>query len=477
MRDNRTFLTKDDNRQRDAGLEALTKEMSDAVGLLKKSNENYDAQAKVVKELRDSIEATGKADAETQAKLTKHAADLADALAKTQACQAAIETLQKNMDSPLYRGGSDLKDSDTKAAIALQLRAHIFKGGAPDDFKADMDDLVDPADYRSAVRKLMQVGVEAKSRIVASFTPAEKKAFDAASLDSAFFSPELLGIEVDCEIECASLLDLYDQINVSRSTFMYPHVTSYGDIGSYQCDAKCDAELGPEGNITWRQGKTHDFRGVFCFNRDVLREANYDLLGFMMRAAARSHRINRNRTLIVGDGINEPLGWLTADCFTKVGSPRPNPTHQDLRQFLASAPVEYGPVTATMHQNVFAYFASMVDADGRFIFGDGLMSFSPDDVRERIRISNCLPDATEGGTLGSEAAPFATGGFIMAAGVWEKAYAAVTQRPMFMEQYEGGSTAWCVKYQFGAKDGGFVACCPAARTLVAGTPAVVPPVG
>jgi hypothetical protein len=318
------------------------------------------------------------------------------------------------------------------------------------------------------VKKLMAVGVESKSRIVAGFSAAEKKAFDAASLDSAFFSPELLGIEVDCEIECASMLDLYDQISVSRSTFMYPHVMSYGDIGSYQCDAKCDAELGPEGNISWRQGKTYDFRGVFCFNRDVLRESNYDLLGFMMRAAARSHRINRNKALMVGDGVNEPMGWLTADCFEKIATPTANPTHQAIRQFMASAPVEYGAVTATMHQNVFAYLASMVDGDGRFLFGDGLIGFGPNDVRDSIRISNCLPDPTAGLTLGSAAAPFATGSFIMAAGAWDQAYKAVTQRPMFMEQYEGGSTAWCVKYQFGAKDGGFVACCPAARTLVAG---------
>jgi hypothetical protein len=121
-----------------------------------------------------------------------------------------------------------------------------------------------------------------------------------------------------------------------------------------------------------------------------------------------------------------------------------------------------------MHQNIFAYFASKVDSAGRFIFGDGLMGFSPSDVRDRIRISNCLPDATEGLTKGSEGSPFTSGDFIMAAGVWPRAYAAVNHRPMFMEQYEGGSTAWCVKYQFGAKDGGFVACCPAARTLVAG---------
>jgi hypothetical protein len=34
-----------------------------------------------------------------------------------------------------------------------------------------------------------------------------------------------------------------------------------------------------------------------------------------------------------------------------------------------------------------------------------------------------------------------------------------------MEQFIGGSSMWCSKFQFGAKDGGFVACAPAARTF------------
>jgi hypothetical protein len=458
-----------DHKLRDEGLEALTKELSDAVSLVKRFKGDFESNATELSNLKKSIGDISKADGETRDKLSKMSDAVADAMAKLQACEEAVNTIKKEMDSPLYRGGKDLEDSDRRAAIELQRRVHIYKGGSHEDFRENLDDLVTPSDYRSAVRKLMRVGLESKAKIIRDFTEAERKAFDAASLDAAFFSPEMLGIEIDCEIECASMLDLYAQVSVSRSTFMFPHVQSYGDIGKYDCDAKCDAEYGPEGNITWKNGHTYDYRGVFCFQRDTLREANYDLLGFMMRAAARSYRINRNQALITGDGINEPMGWLTQDCFTKVATPAQNPTHQDLRQFWASHPVEYGgPVIAVMHQNVFAYFASMVDNDGRFLFGDGLMSFSPDDVRERIRISNCLPDPTEGGTLGSTAQPFAAGSFIMAAGVWNMAFAAVDHRPMFMEQYEGGSTAWCVKYQFGAKDGGFVMCCPAARILVAG---------
>ena len=143
-------------------------------------------------------------------------------------------------------------------------------------------------------------------------------------------------------------------------------------------------------------------------------------------------------------------------------------THIDFRIFFASIPVEYGPVTAVMHQNVFAHLVSQVDGQGRFLVGDGLLTYSPNDVRENIRISNCLPDATEGLTKGSEGAPFTTGDFLVAAGNWKSAYYAVNKRGLWMEQWEGGSTAWCVQYVFGAEDGGFVGCCPAARILTVG---------
>lgn len=456
----------------DAGFETLATEIekvAGAVEILQKSQEDK------YKELVAKFAGVLSTD-EVKKEVAEATKEYATLSADFQKAMADLNMLKKQVEAPIHQNQADLKENDRKAAIELQRRAHIFKHGDDDGFKEDTDNLVDAATYRSVCKKLSLVGVETKARIVASFSEAERKAFDMASLDVAFFSPEMLGLEIDCNIECWSLLDLYGQETVSRSTFMYPKVESYGDIGSYDCDAKCDAELGPEGNIRYLQGKTYDFRGVFCFQRKVLSEANYDLLGFMIRAAQRSHRIKRNQALITGDGLNEPLGWLTADCFTKIATPQRGPVgeeipsfnHQDYRRFISSAPVEYGSVVATMHQNVFAYLASAVDNNGRFIFGDGDMLFSPDRVRDAIRISNCLPDATEGGTLGDVAAPFVPGSFLVAAGNWEMAYKSVSRKAMSMEQFEGGSTMWCVKYMFGAEDGGFVGCCPAARTLVVG---------
>ena len=93
---------------------------------------------------------------------------------------------------------------------------------------------------------------------------------------------------------------------------------------------------------------------MFCLQRKVLAEANYDLLNFMYTRGGAVYRINRNRALISGDGVNEPQGWMSANCFTnsKTGAVG---HHIDFRIFYASCPVEYGPVVATMHQNMFAH--------------------------------------------------------------------------------------------------------------------------
>lgn len=458
------IFTKDDPGAAEKALEALQKELGEMSALLTKSKADSEKQ---YRDLTSHYDGVKNDNAELKKAVETHVGEYAEMVKMTQALEKAVDSIKKELDSPIFKGGKTLEDSDKRAAIELQKRAHIFKGGTIDTFKEDHENLVIAKDYRSAVSKLMEVGLKSKEEIVRSFTEAERKAFDAASLDAAFFSPELLGIELDCNIECAELLDLYRPVSVSKSSFMYPHILDYGAIGSYDCDAKCDAELGPEGNITYKNGRTYDFRGVFCFQKKVLQEANYPLLDFMFRAAARSYRINRNRALITGDGINEPLGWLTSDCFTKISTSGLAFNHAYWRRFLASAPVEYGDVIATMHQNVFAYLASLTATDGQFIFGQGQMDFSPDNV-SGIRISNCLPDATAGGTRGNPDSPFVAGDFLAAAGNWDMAYAAVNKKPMFMEQYIGGTTAWCVKYQFGAEDGGFVMCCDAARTLQVG---------
>jgi len=447
-------------------LKPLMTEIADLTAAIEKSKKDVADQYKALTSHYDGVKGENEELKKAVAEQTKVYGELT---AKLQGQEAALDFCKKQLDMPLIKGNKELEESDRKAAIECQKRAFLFKGGSEDDFKEDLDNLVDVKAYRSAVRKLVRhVGIEPKRKVIASLNEYERKAFEASSLDSAIFVPEMLGIELNCLIDCAGMTDLYGQVNVSKSTFMYPQVLDYGEIGKYDCDAKCDAEYGPEGNITFKSGNVSDYRGVFCFQRKVLTEANYDLLNFMYTSVRRAQTIARNRALMVGSGINEPLGWLTAGCFTKLKTTTTDFTHIDFRLMYGSAPIEYGPVTAVMHQNMFANLAARTDANGRFIFGDGLMTYSPNDVRENIRISNCLPDPTYGLTKGTETAPFITGDFLVGIGSWASAYYAVSKRPLWIEQWEGQSTAWCVKYVFGAEDGGFTACCPAARIITVG---------
>lgn len=420
------------------------------------------------RDLKSHYDGKSSTDAETAAAVKRHAEEYAQLATEMQALRGAVDTVKKQLDAPIHKGGKDLKESDRTAAIEMQRRIHIHKHGNDDNFRGDPDNLINLDDVRSAVRKWMKVGPITQQDAMRLMNDAEKRAFEAASLSDGLFSPEILGYVQDCTILPANMLDLYGVLNVSRSTYKFLAVTDYAVIGQYDCDAKCDAELGPPGNMNWLEGKTYDFRGAFCLQKKTVQEANVDLLGHMMYSAQRSHFINRNRASIVGDGKNEPLGWMTADKFPKFNTETAGAfNHVDFRRFLGTFPIERGVAQAVMHQNVFGYLAAQVDGTGRFIFGDGMMSFSPSDVSERIRICNWLPDATNGGTVGSALVPFTAGDFLVALGNWQDAYKTVNKRPLWMEQWVGGSSAWCVKYQFGAEDGGDLACAEAARILIA----------
>lgn len=450
----------DDRKTAEEHLEVLGNELSKVSDTLEKKLKEQEDNFRA---LREEVTKSDKSD-EHKAKLEELAEGYGEVTKNVQTLTSTVDLIKKEMDAPLMRGGKDLEQNDIEAAIELQKRAFVHKGGAEEEFRPDMDNLVKAADYRSAARKLVKhVGVESREKVLRMLSEDEKKAFEAASMDVGFFSPEMLGLELDCDPECASLLDLYDSINVNRTTFQYPFIKDYGALGEYGCDASCDGPMGPEGNISWRNGRVNDFRGVFCLQRNVLQEANYDLLGFMYRSIQRSHRINRNAELMVGKD-----GWLTGNVFDVRQSAGGTVNAQEFRLFMNSIPWEFGNVTAVMHQNMFAYLISLPKSDGGFVFEDGAMCIGPDSVSDCIRISNCLPDPTEGLTLGSEAAPFAANSFLMAAANWDAAYAAVEKRPLWIEQYVGGSSAWCVMYQFGAEDGGFAKCAEAGRILTAG---------
>src|SRR6185503_18827641 len=91
---------------------------------------------------------------ELKATVLKHAADYAEMIKQIQLQEQALNQVKKELDQPIIKGGKDLIESDRDAAVDLQKRAFMFKGGQEWDFKPDLDNLVEAKHYRSAVRKL-----------------------------------------------------------------------------------------------------------------------------------------------------------------------------------------------------------------------------------------------------------------------------------------------------------------------------------
>lgn len=459
------LVIKEDKAVFESLLAKVAEEVSNTSSLLTKSVADRDEQ---YREMTNRFGQSEKATEETRAQIKESADHYAAMVKNVQDLTSTMDALTKERDAPIHSSAGDLKDADRQAAINLQKTRFVSKGNSAEDFVEDTANLVDARIYRSVANKLAKAGPITREEIVKGFSAIERKTFEASGMDTSFFSPEMLGLEIDCDIVCASMIDLYDQLSVSKSSFMATKIKDYGQLGSYTCPASCDYEQGEAGNISHELSKTYDYRGSFCLQRDTVAEANYAILPFMIRAAQRGYNISRNQALITGDGKNEARGWLSSGAFAKLKTGGLKFTAQDFRRFISTAPIEYGKVTATMHQNMLGYLASSIDNSGRFMFADGSMIFSPDTVSDFIRISNCLPDATEGNTVGDITAPFTAGDFLVAAGNWKEAYSAVTKSPMSMEQYVGKSSKWCVQYQFGAQDGGFVKCANAVRQLVVG---------
>ena len=175
------YLTKEapaDRKAADEALAILTKELEGITGMLTKNKVDVEQQYKDLKAHYDGVKADNDA---VKAQVAQHVAEYTALCAQQQSLQQALDTLKKEMDAPIFKGGNDLANADTEAAIELQRRAFLFKGGEAEEFKPDMSNLVDATQYRSAVRKLMKVGIESKEKIVRSFNDYERKAFEAAS--------------------------------------------------------------------------------------------------------------------------------------------------------------------------------------------------------------------------------------------------------------------------------------------------------
>lgn len=449
-----------------AEIEMIVTELKGLVEESRQAKNVYDNQ---FREMKAAFEGR-KPDSEWQAKFDEQSKSLQDLGAKLNNTLERQKDLEKELAHPIHSSSpSEQKEADYQFAVELQ-RAQFKEKYADKEMEAIIpEQLVDADAYRSAAKKLMRVGIESPEVIVDGFNEKERHAFTYGMRTVAggavnFFSPQLLGITVDCEPECGTLLDLYDNINLTRTTYRYMVEDGHGSGAGYSCSLACNAPKFEDGNIEIKDGRVASFRGAFCVSREMVEESGYDILSRFYREAARIHRVLRNKELINGSGKNHVDGWANGDFFPVIKTHTAKTlTPAEVRLFQNAVPREFGNTVLVMHQNLLSLLISSLDANGRFLFGDGQFVYTPENIGN-IRVSNCLFDPTYGLTKGLN--DLNSGDFLMASANWGRAFHAVTHRPLWFKLWLGESNEWCSTYQFGATEGGFRGCAEAGRILV-----------
>ena len=424
-----------------------------------------------LKSLIEAVKSEGAAaDAASKARLEAQAlkfAEQAEAIAEVKAQQ---DFYSKSLDRPIYGSDKDVIDFDKKSTQDILLAKHVMSGGSVMDFRAKGDEAISSAAIHTAFNKLMTASsLSGWHEKMGTLTDVEKKSISVSTVGNSFFVPQLLDIVKNCNIVCASLVDLYDTLQVSKPTFKYPVIANYGNLGSYGAAEDCAATFGLDANVSMNAGDVKDWRGAFCMHEDVIRYAAFDFYKIMVESIERSRLITQNQAFITGDGLKEPVGWATSTQYPKFTTSAVGAfNEQDWRMFLAKGPSEFGQLVAVMHPYMLAYLISRQTTDHEFIFNGNDMFAGLNVDPSKLRLSKCLPDATANNSLdGSAGKPFATGAFVSTVADWGMAYKRFVLEPMTVRpNFVTGP--YCQQWAFRERSGGEVWCANAAHTLVIG---------
>lgn len=416
------------------------------------------------RELKSEVETVRKSDGEHQAKVAKIADDLLAAKAQSDALKNTLDAIKRQLDSPVYGKDGEANDHIRKSAIVFSREAWVGKHGDDAGFREESVTVDHLQALKSAQRKLIGTNNEAAYRHALSQLSADEvKAMNISQLDGHLFMPEMQTVFRDCFLEPVGLGDLYFTFGVGKTSFSTPVVKDHAKLGGYICSNTCGTVEAATNNISVITDRVYDWRGTWCATTATLEDSAVNLQGRMALEMALSKRMTSNEAWINGDGVNQPKGWLSANCFPKVQTSDVGKlSAADIRAFMNSLRYEYGRSTAVLHPDTLAIFATMTDANGRFLFRDGELVLLAPDMADMIRLTRYVPALTPV-TPGN----YASGSFVAAAAVWPKAYQVPVRRNMIMqESFSGvGGTPWCKTFNFWAQDGGSTTCCDAGRIL------------
>lgn len=272
--------------------------------------------------------------------------------------------------------------------------------------------------------------------------------------------PEISGRILSCLTDPGDVSGLVDNVTIGSGSIKFPIDNNDGEnMFGWACEADCWAN-GPTASLQFgeQEVKADELRGLVCLSRSFQEDAAIDLPSYIAAKAEQGFRRVLSRSILAGDGIGKPLGFLHPSagipiCETAEATPVGQFAWQDLIALLFALPAEYAAnAVFVMNRRTLGMLFTMSDGTGRPIVQQDLqeagrwMLFG-----HRIVVNEYIPGV-------------APGNIAVAVGDFRAAYMTVMRRAVTLlpDPYSGG---WCTLFKLWARVGGAILCPNAVRLL------------
>jgi len=447
----------------DAVAELLKTVQADVKAARENVEKTDKARVDAFEELKGEVAKGSKTAADTEAKLTRIAAEAAENVKRLQGLEEAINGLMKQT----HRPGGHVEDKGKAAlresAIGLLEHKHINVYSKQENLREHpftyTEDQIAEAELAIKGLRAMMHTTDYKTQL----SPEYVKALSAFTFGSQGFimAPEQSNEILSCLVDVTDITGLMRNMTISGPSIRFPVDNELWDVAAWACESSCFAN-NPTQQIGSGLGeleiKPESLRYIVCATRELLDDASTNIEAWMIDKVNRAFRHQINAAILIGDGFGKPIGILNPAAGipimdTSNATPPGFFTWQDLIQLKWSIPISLnGNGAYLMNQHTFGLILTMSDANGRPIIlnnpteaGQMIMNGT------RVVIVQQMPEVETGHT------PIAYGN-------WNRVYMIVNRKNVTMQQ-DPYSAGFCILYKFEARIGGGIICPNAARLL------------
>src|SRR6516225_9089169 len=321
-----------------------------------------------------------------------------------------------SLDSVLIRlnrpgaepGAANDNDLIRKEAIGLchvRRALQVPKNDGMTTYEPSHAEIEDAQNYRRGLHSLWRHGDP--NRLEQNI----RKSLTSFSLGTnQFIMPPTLASQVlSCIVDPTDLAGLVNSVNISGPSIKFMIDNARLNVAAWACEATCFAN-NPMPDLTQGLGemeiKAESLRFIVCVGGDLLQDAAFNLENWILRKVSDAFRVSISNSIIAGDGLGKPLGFLNPAAGVPILDTSPNTppgqvTWQDLVMLKWDVPQQWhNEGTYLMNQRTWALLATMSDAIGRPLFSPSPIQGQPGLFLNGspVIIATQMPDCLAGNT-------------------------------------------------------------------------------